>query len=227
MGALQIISYSGQAFRDREEAGRLLSAELDEFAGSTTVVLGIPRGGMVIAQSVATELEVDLDIVLSHKLGAPMNPELAVGAVCEDGTVFINKEIAPLVGANTAYIEREKSYQSAEIARRVKLYRAVVEKLSLEGRVVILADDGVATGATMQAALWAVRQEGAERIILAVPVGPEDTVRKLAEDADVTVCLRMPAYFAALGRFYLDFGQVEDEQLLEILEYERRRRTEQ
>lgn len=226
MGALQIISYSGQAFRDREEAGRLLSAELEEFAGGATVVLGIPRGGMVIAQSIATELEVDLDIVLSHKLGAPMNPELAVGAVCEDGTVFINKEIAPLVGANTAYIEREKSYQLAEIARRVKLYRAVVEKLSLEGRVVILADDGIATGATMQAALWAVRQEGAERIILAIPVGPEDTVRKLAKDADVTVCLRMPAYFAALGRFYLDFGQVEDEQLLEILEYERRRRTE-
>jgi len=224
MARLQIISDSSESFSDRVEAGQLLVCELEEFRRKDVVVLGIPRGGVVVAIQIARGLEVDLDIVLAHKLGAPGNRELAIGAVCEDGMLFINKTVAPYVGADDRYIEHEKLYQLHEITHKVQLYRSILPKLSLEGKIVIVTDDGVATGATMQAALWAIRQEKPEKIVLALPVGPQDTVTKLSEDADETICLRTPLNFGALARFYLGFSQVEDEQLLQILEQERKRR---
>ena len=222
---LRIISKSSEAFSDRIEAGRLLADQLGEYHGRESAVLGIPRGGVIIAAELANRLSADMDIVLTHKLGAPYNRELAIGAVCEDGTHFVNDSIAGYVGADEKYITQEKSRQLEEITRKVELYRPVLSKLPLEGRIVIVTDDGVATGATMQAALWAVRKEKPVKIVLAVPVGPPDTIKKLSADADETVCLRTPSDFQALGRFYIEFPQVEDDQLIKILEEESKSRT--
>jgi predicted phosphoribosyltransferase len=190
---------------------------MEDYRGKNAVVLGIPRGGVVIAQKLAESLECDLDIVLSHKIGAPGNPELAIGAVCEDGKLFVDKVISSYVSADNAYIEQEKTRQLQQMSERVRRCRDVLAKVPLKGRVVIIADDGVATGATIQAALWAVRKEEPAKLIAAVPVGPSDTMSKIAKDADETICLRMPQLFGAIGRFYLQFDQVEDEELMEIL----------
>ncbi len=223
MGILQIISKSSEPFSDRAEAGSLLACELNKYRDAKAIVLGIPRGGVIIADQIAKSLGADLDVVLSHKLGAPANPELAIGAVCEDGTVFVDQRLTQYVDADADYIEHEKERQLNEIVRRVELYRQILSKIDLKGRVVIITDDGVATGATMQGALWAVRQEKPETIILALPVGPEDTVRRLSQAADETVCLKTPSPFDALGRFYMNFNQVEDTQLLEILKEQHER----
>jgi putative phosphoribosyl transferase len=225
MGSLRIISSSTQPFSGRIEAGQLLARELQELRGQQAVVLGIPRGGVVVAQPICLALEADLDMVLSHKLGAPDNPELAVGAVCEDGKLFVDESIASGVGADDSYIEREKTRQLRQMAERVRQYRQTLPKLSLAGRAVVVTDDGAATGATMQAALWAVRQEEPQKLIAALPVGPADTLTKLSEHADETICLQAPPFFAAISQFYLQFTQVEDEQLLEILEEESKRRA--
>lgn len=225
MGALRIIARRSEPFSGRAEAGQLLARELEKFRGQKAVVLGIPRGGVAIAEQIAQVLDGNLDMVLSHKLGAPGNPELAIGAVCEDGTLFVDEQTASCVGADDDYIEQEKTRQLQEMARRVKQYRQVLPKIPLAEKLVIVTDDGVATGATMQAALWAVRQENPDKIIAALPVGPEDTLAKLSRDADETVCLQAPPFFSAISQFYLYFTQVEDQQLLEILEAERKRRV--
>jgi putative phosphoribosyl transferase len=225
MGTLRIISESSEPFSGRAEAGQLLAHELEQFRGQKPAVLGIPRGGVAIAEQIVQALDGDLDMVLSHKLGAPGNPELAIGAVCEDGKLFLDDRIASCVGADDDYIEREKARQLQEIARRVKRYRQVLPKIPLAEKVVIVTDDGVATGATMQAALWAVRQENPRKVVAALPVGPADTLAKLSQDADETICLQAPPFFSAISQFYRHFTQVEDEQLLEILEAECKRRT--
>lgn len=224
MGTLQIVSNSSEPFTGRVEAGQLLAQQLKKYRGQKTAVLGIPRGGIIIAQQISDLLEADLDIVLSHKLGAPGNPELAIGAVCEDGKLFIDERISSYVGADDSYIEQEKARQLQQMTRRIELYREVLPKLPLKARIVIITDDGIATGATMQAALWAVRQENPKKIIAALPVGPEDTLKRLSKDTDQTICLQSPPFFSALSQFYLQFTQVEDQELLEILEAESKRR---
>ncbi len=219
-GKLRILSHSQELFRDREEAGKLLAYELAKFREQSLVMLGIPRGGLVIARELARELKAELDVILSRKLRTPGHEELAMGSVAEDGTLFLNDEVIRELGVSSAYIEREKIYQLAEIAKRAKLIRRVRPKVPLKGKVVIVTDDGVATGATTQAALWSVRLEQPERLILALPVGPEDTVMILARDADETICLRTPPFFAAVGQFYSHFDPVEDEEMLRILQEE-------
>lgn len=226
MSNLKILSNSTEPFSGRIEAGRLLARELDEYRGREAIVLGIPRGGLVVAKEMAERLDAAMDVVLTHKLGAPVNAELAIGAICEDGTVFIDKRIASYTGADEGYIKSEKQHQLAEITRKVEMYRDVIQRLEVQGRVVIVTDDGVATGATMQAALWVLRRQKPLKLILALPVGPEDSVMNLAKTPDETICLRCPPYFDALGRFFLDFGQVEDASVLDILEWERARRGE-
>ncbi len=225
MGTLRILSNSSRAFSSRIEAGDLLGQQLKEFEGQKTVVLGIPRGGVVVAREIARAVHGELDMVLAHKLGAPGNPELAIGAVCEDGKLFVDEEISSQMGADDNYIKREKTRQLQEIARRVKRYRKVLPKLPLTGRIVVVTDDGVATGATMQAALWAVRQEGPQKVVAALPVGPQDTLEKLSQDADETICLQAPPFFSAISQFYAYFNQVEDEELLEILQQQSKTRS--
>lgn len=227
MGELRIVSKSSTAFSGRSEAGDLLARELKAYRGQNIVVLGVPRGGVIVALRIARALQGNLDMVLAHKLGAPGNPELAIGAVCEDGKLFIDQQISSYVGADETYIEQEKSRQLKEIGRRVKRYRDVLPKLPLGEIIVIVTDDGVATGATMQAALWAVRQEQPKKVVAALPVGPEDTLLKLAQDADQTICLQAPPFFSAISQFYACFNQVEDDELLEILTEESTRRNRQ
>jgi predicted phosphoribosyltransferase len=181
------------------------------------VVLGIPRGGLVIASEIARAIEADLDVVLAHKLRAPGHPELAIGSLAESGDVYLDRSITRQLGASEDYIRQERIYQQQEMARRGSLFRQVLDKVPLGGRPVIVTDDGVATGATTQAALWAVRQEQPSRLIAAFPVGPEETLRKLAADVDELICLKAPLYFAAIGQFYVEFGQVEDETVIKIL----------
>lgn len=223
MGTLRIVSHAGEPFYDRVEAGRLLGRELKDFSEAGTVVLGIPRGGLVIARELAHDLSIRLDIVLSRKLGAPGNPELAIGAVTEDGRLFRHEEIIRQFRISDAYIEQEKAHQMAEMARRAELIRRLLPKVPLAGKVTIITDDGVATGATMQAALWAVRQEHPRKLVAALPVGPEETMRRLSRDADETICLRAPPDFTAVGQFYVRFSQVEDDEVIAIIREERER----
>ena len=224
MGKLQILSRSSEAFRDRDEAGWLLGNALKFLAGKNAVVVGIPRGGMVVASALAHAIEADLDLILSRKLGAPGNEELAIGAVGEHGDLYIDEDLVQRLGVDTAYLETVKQRQLEEIVRRQTLYRRVLPKLPLKGRVVCLTDDGIATGATFQAALWAIRQEQPKKLIAAIPVGPEETVERLAKDADQMLCLKSPPYFDAVGRFYQHFDQVDDDDLLDILRMEQTRR---
>jgi putative phosphoribosyl transferase len=217
MGSLRILSRSGGRFRDRSEAGDLLAAELGRYRGQKAVVLGIPRGGMVIAARLARALDAEVDIVLAHKLQTPGQAELAMGSVSEDGKLFLNMEVVQGLGIGEAYIQQEKARQMAEIARRTELFRSVRPKIDLSGRTVIVTDDGVATGATTQAALWAVRLEKPARLAAALPVGPEETIVRLSDDVDEMICLRTPPFFAAVGQFYARFDPVDDEEVLRIL----------
>ncbi len=195
----------------------MLAAELSSYRGRRPVVLGIPRGGIIVARELALALDGDLDVVLAHKLGAPGQPELAMGSVSEDGKLFLNEEVAGPFGVSREYIEAERSRQLGLIKNRSEAIRRVKSKVPLKGRVVIVTDDGVATGATAQAALWAAKSESPETLICAMPVGPEDTIRRLSQFAEATLCLRAPAMFAAVGQFYEHFYPVEDEDMLRVL----------
>jgi len=218
MGTHRVISTSDEPFRDRTEAGHLLARELESYRGPGTTVLGIPRGGVVVAAEVARALDADLDIVLARKIGAPGNPEAAIGAISEDGRLFIDKSLASYVRADSPYIESEKRRQMARIKELAGEFRAIRPKVPLAGRTVIVTDDGVATGATMRAAAWAARHENPHKVILAIPVAPAEAIESLAEDADEVVCLRVPPYFAAVGQFYMEFGQTSNEEVKAILE---------
>ena len=209
-----ILERSGDPFADRAQAGQELARALRNIDTKETVVLGIPRGGVVVAQYLARELGVPLDIILARKIGAPGNPEFAVGAISEDGHLCLHQEYARRAGADAAYIEEEKKHQMAEIKRRAALFRKVHPKIPLKDCTVIVTDDGVATGATFEAALWSVRCEKPRKLIAAIPVGPEDTLRRLAQQADALVCLRVPEDFYALSKFYLHFEQVDDAQVI-------------
>ena len=221
---VRVISNSSARFLDRAEAGHLLAIELNGLKGRNAVVLGIPRGGIIVAQELARRLEADLDIVLSRKLGTPGQSELAMGSLSEDGSVFLNNDVVRTLGITDYEIEQEKVLQMEEIQRRSRLIRSVLPKTPLKGRLVVVTDDGVATGATMQAALWAVHQEKPQKVIAAFPVASEEAIYRLAADADEIVCLRQPALFYAVGQFYTQFTQVDDREVLQILESESTRR---
>ena len=224
MKKARIISQSDEPFSNRQEAGLFLARELKRFQNANAVVLGIPRGGLVVACEIASGLNADLDVVLSRKLGAQSNPEFALGAISEDGHLFLNEMIAASFGNDDTYIAREKARQMEVIKQRILQYRGILPRVLLQNRIVIVTDDGVATGATMQAALWAVRQEKPQRLIAALPVGPADTIDKLAHDADEVLCLRVPSFFAAVGQYYNDFTQVEDDEVLAMLKKEAQRK---
>ncbi|HLF17758.1 MAG TPA: phosphoribosyltransferase family protein [Candidatus Omnitrophota bacterium] len=224
LGKLYMISRSEEPFRDRQEAGRLLAQTLLRYHGEKTVVLGIPRGGVVVANEIANVLSAPLDVVFAHKLGAPENPELAMGAVTENGALYLNERITSRLIILPEYIAAEKERQLNHIKQKSALFRRLRPKIPLKGKTVIITDDGVATGATLQAALWSARMEKPKKLIAAVPVGPEETLRQLSVDADEMVCLRVPAFLTAIGQFYIHFGQVEDSEVLEMLKRSVKRR---
>ncbi|HXY73928.1 MAG TPA: phosphoribosyltransferase family protein [Dehalococcoidales bacterium] len=217
MGKITIKSRNYQLFHDRTEAASLLASELGKFRGLKVVVLGIPRGGVVVAEKIATLLNADLDIVLSRKLRTPGFGELAMGAVSEDGRVFLNNDVLLSMNITNAEVENEKQRQLGEIRRRSNLFRSAKAKVPLANRTVIIVDDGVATGATMQASIWAVSLEKPTRIICALPVGPEETIHELASSVDEIICLRVPPGFEAVGQYYYRFEEITDEDVIGIL----------
>jgi len=181
------------------------------------LVLAIPRGGVVTGAELARELGAELDVVLSRKLRAPGQPELAIGAVTEDGRVYLNRFAQEVLDLTDEYLAEERDHQLAEIARRQRLFRGVRPKAPVAGRSVIVTDDGIATGATMIAALQVVKAQRPREVIVAVPVASPDRVAEVRRWCDDVVCLLAPVEFWAIGQFYEDFTQVEDEQVVALL----------
>ncbi len=201
-------------FRDRKEAGALLAEALRPLGLKTPLVLGLPRGGVVVAWEVAQRLGGELDVVLVRKLGAPGNPEFALGAVGEGGVVVL-KPYAQAY-ADPGYLEREIARQREILKSRAQRYRKLRPPIPLEGREVVLVDDGVATGASMEAALEVVLAQRPARAVVAVPVASPEAYERLAQKAEV-VALTVPQDFAAVGAYYLDFREVTDEEVEAIL----------
>ena len=207
-----------KVFADRVEAGRLLAEELSERAGDPSVcVLALPRGGVPVAAAVAERLGAPLDVLVVRKIGAPGQPELALGALASGDVVVMNDSLMPYFSgadqAIAATIERER----AELARRERVYRGGHPPLDVTDRTVILVDDGIATGATMRAAVRALRDRGAKEVVVAVPTAPRDTCDTLRQEADEVVCLDMPEPFVAVGRWYQDFSQTTDDEVRTLL----------
>ncbi len=200
-------------FADREDAARLLAEKLGEFRGKHPLVLAIPRGAVPMAKIIAASLEGELDVVLVRKLRSPYNPEFAVGSVDETGWCYIAGH-AYGEGAGPAYIEREKALQMAVLANRRSRYGPSIDP---EGRIVIVVDDGLATGSTMISALHSLRAKKPGKLVCAVPVSPPDTLEKVQALADRTICLDTPKNFQAVGQFYRSFPQIEDEEVIRLL----------
>jgi len=201
-------------FRDRIDAGRQLAEELASYTNdSDAVVLGIPRGGVVVAAEVARRLGLPLDIVIASKIGAPQNPEYAVGAISADGHVLPN----PYAGFTESELEHLGRDAKAKVERRVEIYRAGREPIPLEGRTAIVVDDGIATGLTAEAAIAYVRRQDAARVVLAVPVIAADSATRLQEMVDDLVAVERPSVFYAVGQFYRRFDQTSDDEVISAL----------
>jgi len=206
-------------FADRRNAGVQLISRLKEYKDQQGgIVLSLPRGGVATGYEIARSLNIPLDIVIVRKIGFPGQPELAIGAVSETGTVVLNTSIISTYGVPKEYIEREVSRQKEEISRRVKLYRKGKRLPSLEGRTVILVDDGVATGATMKSAITTLKEENLKKLIVALPVAPPGVVKELEQMVDLFICIETPFDFMAVGSYYHDFTQVSDEEVINLLE---------
>jgi len=203
-------------FDSRRDAARRLAAALATYAGRHALVLAIPRGAVEIGAVIAERLGGELDVVLVRKLRAPGNPELAVGAVDESGWTYV-ADFAAEAGATPAYLEREIRAQSELLRNRRASYTPSRPPIDPRGRIVIVVDDGIATGASMIAALHAVREKQPARLVCAVPVAAAETLGRLKHDADEVVCLEPPPGFHAVGQFYRDFRQVEDEEVIRLL----------
>jgi putative phosphoribosyl transferase len=203
-------------FRDRADAGNQLAERLEKAGYNPAIVLGIPRGGVILADIVAKRLAADFDIVIPRKLGAPENEELAIGAVMEDGTSYINRYLVNALRISNDYIENEKAHQAAEIKRRAAIYRKPVG-YDIAGKNAILVDDGIATGATVIASARWARKHRPSRLIVAVPVAPPQSVEVLEQEADFVMVLHTPRDFASVGQFYEEFAPVSDEQVMQVM----------
>jgi predicted phosphoribosyltransferase len=206
-------------FKDRIQAGELLAKRLEAYAGRPdVVVLALPRGGVPVGYAVAKALNVPLDVMVVRKLGLPGHEEFAMGAIASGGEYVLNRDLLERVGMPGQMIEATARRELAELERREKLYRAGRPPLQLRGCTVILVDDGLATGATMQAAVKAVRKAEPARIVVAVPVGSPDTCREMSKEADEVVCYCTPNPFHAVGLWYEEFSQTSDEEVEKLLE---------
>jgi predicted phosphoribosyltransferase len=208
-------------FADRSDAGRRLAAELETLRGRDVLVLGLPRGGVPVACEIARALEAPLDVFLVRKLGVPGHEELGFGAIASGGVRVLDPRVVRAARVDADTIDAVAERERRELERRESRYRGDRPPLDPSGRTVVLVDDGVATGSTMRAAIQALRDSGAVRIVVAVPVGPPETLEELARLADEVVCLHAPAAFRAVGAFYDDFAQVSDEEVCALLDAER------
>ncbi len=205
-------------FENRSQAGKLLAEKLKKYKNDRNViVLGLPRGGVVLAFEVASTLSIPLDITCPRKIGAPSNPEFAIGAVTESGEAALDERTIVALGISPDYLHKQIEKETKESKRRLELYRQGRQKIPLQGKVVILVDDGLATGATMKAAIQSVRAEDVEKVVVAVPVSPTETFAEIEERAEEVICLATPSDFYAVGQFYEDFSATEDEEVIRLL----------
>ncbi len=203
--------------KDRTEAGRLLAGLLTQYKDAPDcIVLALPRGGVVVGAEIAKALHLPLDVLVVRKLGAPMQPELAIGAIAE-GAQFLNQDVIDDLGVTPQEVEAEVAAEEAELRRRSALYRQGKPALTLAGQTVIVVDDGIATGATMGVALSVLRKQKVRHLVVAVAVGPPQTIRWLGKEADEVVCLMTPEPFAAISLWYLNFPQTEDDEVRALL----------
>lgn len=206
-------------FTDRRDAGRRLAKVLLDYRRRKPVILALPRGGVPVAAEIADALAAPLDLLIVRKIGVPFQPELAMGAVVDGEAPIIvrNEEVVALSGVSEASFQRVCQHELAEIERRRKRYIGDRPRADIDGRVVIVIDDGIATGATTKAALRALRQRSPEALVLAVPVAPTDTLARLEPEVDHLVCLEHHRDFAAIGYYYQDFSQTTDEEVIDLL----------
>ncbi len=206
-------------FANREEAGRLLAERLMRFKDKNPCVLALPRGGVPVGLEIAKQLNAPLDLIIVRKLGAPSQPELAIGAIVDGATpqTVLNDDIIAQLDVSAEYIEAEKRRQLAEIKRRQQAYLADRPRARITGQTAIIVDDGIATGATIKAAILAVRALAPKTLVLAAPVAPTDTIAALKHIADQIVCLETHDYFGAIGVYYRDFHQIDDEELRALM----------
>ena len=214
-------------FKNRTEAGRQLAVRLLKYKDEAPVVLALPRGGVPVGYEVALALDAPLDVIVVRKLGAPMQPELGIGAVVDGDhpQSVLNEDVMQMLNVSDEYLKREVEVELHEIRRRQERYRGGRRPEVLKDRTVIVVDDGIATGGSMRAALRGVRRAQPKRLVLAVPVAPPDTLASLRGEVDALVCLSSPAFFHAVGQFYDDFAQTTDEEVVRLLDAARRRKA--
>jgi len=204
-------------YRDRVEAGKELAQRLLKYKGEDLVVLAIPRGGVVVAKEVADTLGATMDLIIPRKIGAPSNKELAIGAVVDKDNVILDRDLVARLDVSDDYLKREIETQVDEISRRRLMYMGSSKESVLKDKVAILVDDGLATGSTAKAAIKLVRSRSPKKLVVAIPVGPKNTVQSLEGQADEVICLDSPAGFYAVGQVYEDFEQVTDDEVIVIL----------
>lgn len=209
-------------FADRRAAGQELAMLLEPFRAERPIVLALPRGGVPVAFAAAVALDAPLDVVVVRKLGVPRQPELAMGAIGEAGVRVVNREVVDALAITATELDAVEQRERREVERRADRYRGSTPAVPLPGRTAIVIDDGIATGSTMRAAIAITREHGARRVVVAVPVAPEDTVVRMRQVADAVVCVAMPAPFAAIGEWYENFDQTSDAEVVELLNRSRR-----
>ncbi|RLG05911.1 MAG: phosphoribosyltransferase [Thaumarchaeota archaeon] len=204
-------------FKDRLEAGEKLAEILSDYRGERAAVIAVPRGGVEVGYAIASKLDIPLEVTVPRKIGSPMDPELAVGAVAEDGTIYVEEEVSRMLGVGEDWIRIEAERELQEVRRRLEIYRGGKPLPSLEGYTILLVDDGIATGATIIATARFLRKLNPEKLIIAAPVAPPEVLPKLSKEADDIRCLETPTPFFAIGQFYQSFPQLSDSEVLEYL----------
>ena len=205
-------------FKNREDGGRKLVPRLEKYKNNPdAIVLGLPRGGVVTAYEVARQLNLPMDIIVTRKIASPMQPELALGALTQEGVAIFDENLLRMVGVAKKDLEPIVHAERIEGKRRLELYRGERSPLDLKNKIAIIVDDGIATGATMRAAIMSAKAMGAQKIVVAVPVSPADTLKKIKQEVDEVICLDTPETFFGVGQFYDVFAQTEDEEVIELM----------
>lgn len=219
-----MLKQSEAMFNDRTDAGARLALALQHLQDSDVVVVGLPRGGVPVAYEVAKSLDAPLDVILVRKLGVPLQPELAMGAIGENGVRVISSEVVRMASVSQEELALIEDRERAELERRAELYRAGRTRIPLIGRTIVIVDDGIATGSTAKAACQVARAEEAARVILAVPVAPADWVKRLKGSADELISVTLPTHFSGVGQFYRNFAQTSDAEVISYLDQGARNR---
>lgn len=210
-------------FKNRNQAGILLAAELEKYKDENPIIIALPRGGVVLGYEISKSLNAPLDVMVTRKIGSPMQPEFGIGAIAPGNIRILDKESINILNITEAELEKIIHRETLEMERRLNCYRKGMPPLAIEGKTAIVVDDGLATGVTAKAAIMAIKQMSPHKIILAVPVSPKHTANYFRKIVDELICLNEPEYFYAVGAFYSDFAQVEDEEVIKLLEISRKK----